>query len=362
MDPLTHTLVGANLAGSRLGEATRLAVPALVIGANLPDLDAIFYFTGHDDFALGFRRGWTHGILALVVLPIVLTGLLLLYDRLRPDPARKVRPGWLLALSGIAILTHPTLDWLNNYGMRWLMPFDGTWTYGDAVFIMDPLLWLILGVGWLAGRKPSGKLLVTFALITAAIAWVVGARSTSYLPLVGAIALILLLALLWKPGTDLLQKRHRLAAVAIAIAAVYIGGRLALNEATEAAAVREMERRGIAPVERIMASPHPLDPTRWEIVAETGDVYRYGGFRWMRGGLDLSDERIPVAQPSPEWEAAQRAPEVQGFHTWARFPWYSVERTPAETRVYLSDARYARRRTGRGFGGAVVVIPTETSR
>lgn len=56
MDPLTHTLVGANLASTRLGEKTRLAAAALIIGANLPDIDAIFYFTGQSDFALGFRR------------------------------------------------------------------------------------------------------------------------------------------------------------------------------------------------------------------------------------------------------------------------------------------------------------------
>ena len=86
MDPLTHTLVGANLASTRLGTTTRFATPALVAGANLPDVDAILYFTGHDDLALGFRRGWTHGVLALVVLPFVLTGLLLLIDRMRPDP------------------------------------------------------------------------------------------------------------------------------------------------------------------------------------------------------------------------------------------------------------------------------------
>ena len=64
MDPLTHTLVGASLASSKLGEKTRYATAALVIGANLPDIDVLSYFAG-GDAALGFRRGWTHGVLAL---------------------------------------------------------------------------------------------------------------------------------------------------------------------------------------------------------------------------------------------------------------------------------------------------------
>src|SRR5687767_12222421 len=99
MDPLTHTLVGANLAATRLGEKTRLATAAFVLGANLPDIDSWYYFTGQGDFALGFRRGWTHGVLALLVLPLLQTALLLLYARLRPDPNRPVHVRWLLILS-----------------------------------------------------------------------------------------------------------------------------------------------------------------------------------------------------------------------------------------------------------------------
>src|SRR5687767_6498536 len=172
MDPLTHTLVGANLAATRLGATTRLAGAALVIGANLPDVDAILYFTGHTDLALDFRRGWTHGVLALVVLPFLLTATLLLYDRLRPDLQRRADPRWLLALSALSIATHPALDWLNTYGMRWLMPFRGTWFYGDSVYIMDPWIWLILGVGWLAGRRASPALIILWLFFTLAVTWV----------------------------------------------------------------------------------------------------------------------------------------------------------------------------------------------
>ena len=72
MDPLAHTLAGAALAESRLGRTTRLAAPALYVGANLPDLDALTYVLADGDVSLGFRRGWTHGVLAAVVLPVLL--------------------------------------------------------------------------------------------------------------------------------------------------------------------------------------------------------------------------------------------------------------------------------------------------
>ncbi|HKR67066.1 MAG TPA: metal-dependent hydrolase [Thermoanaerobaculia bacterium] len=339
MDPLTHTLVGANLAATRLGMKTRLASAALVIGANLPDVDSIYYFTGQSDFALGFRRGWTHGVLALVVLPFVLTALLLAYARVRPD-ARRADPRALLALSALAILTHPFLDWLNNYGMRWLMPFRGTWFYGDSVFIADPWLWLILGGAWLAGRKRTPLMFALWAAFTMLVVLVVGGRMPVYLPVVGAVSIALLLVLVWQP-------RRSFAALGLMLAFAYIGARLTIHALTARAVQQQLH------AERLMVAPHPFDPTRWDVVAQTGDVYRFGHYSWRRGGLALDPDRLPLPKPSPEWEAAQRDPSIRGFMTWVRFPWCEID----GTRVYIHDARYATRRTQRGFGGVVVTVP-----
>lgn len=342
MDPLTHTLLGATLASTRLRDTTRLATAALVIGANLPDVDSIFYFTAQDDVALGFRRGWTHGILALAVLPFLQTALLLAYARLTRT---QVHAGALLGLSALAILTHPFLDWLNNYGLRWLMPFDGRWFYGDSVYIMDPWLWLILGVGWLAPRRATRTTVIILAACTLLLVLVVGQRSPQYLPVVPVVAAILFLVLLWKPRVPWI------ATASLVLAFAYIGARLTIHELTEARVGRMLGTK------IVMASPHPIDPLRWFIVARTGDVYRYGRFTW-RDGLRLNANSLPAPKPSPEYELAQRDPSIRGFVSWVRFPWYEIERTPAQTRVLIHDARYAvRRQPGGGFGGVVVVLP-----
>lgn len=344
MDPLTHTLVGANLAATRLGEKTKLAAAALVIGANLPDVDAILYFTGHDDFALWFRRGWTHGVLALLLLPLIQAAVLKLIDRTASWK-------WLLGLSYLAIATHPFLDWLNTYGMRWLMPFRGTWFYGDAVYIMDPWLWLILGCGWLIGRKPTPWLIGGWLFFTGAILWVVGRRNAQYMTVVIIVAAILLVALLWR-------SKRSFATAALIVAAVYIGGRLTLSAAT-AMQVRE----ALPDVKRVMTAPHPIDPTRWDVVAEAGDVYRYGRYTWSDRTLRLNDHRIPVAKPSPEWAAAHDHDEIRGFLNWNRFPWYEVRRDARGTVVEIHDARSAPRRApGQRFIGREVVIATSPPR
>ncbi|HJR17995.1 MAG TPA: metal-dependent hydrolase, partial [Gemmatimonadales bacterium] len=103
IDPVCHTLVGAALARSGLGQRTALGATALVVAANFPDVDALAYFGG-PAADLQWRRGWSHGILALAILPLLLTGGLLLFHRIsrgrrRWGASTAVVPRQLLLLS-----------------------------------------------------------------------------------------------------------------------------------------------------------------------------------------------------------------------------------------------------------------------
>ncbi len=160
MDNLTHSLVGAVLGQAGLKRKTGLAMPALIIGANLPDVDAACFFWLEGLEHLAFRRGITHGPPALVLLPLILAGMLWGFDRwqarrgTRPEGRLPVRFGWLFALSFIGCLTHPAMDWLNVYGIRLLEPFSSQWFYGEKLFIIDPWLWAMLIAGiWVSRRR-----------------------------------------------------------------------------------------------------------------------------------------------------------------------------------------------------------------
>ena len=122
-----------------------LASATLMIGANFPDIDVIAVPFGEH---LTWRRGITHGFLALAILPFVLAWLMQLYDRrvrLRRTPdAPPADFRQLVILSAIGIITHPTLDFMNTYGVRWLMPFVDKWFYADGLFIIDLWLWIAL--------------------------------------------------------------------------------------------------------------------------------------------------------------------------------------------------------------------------
>lgn len=157
MDNLTHSLIGAALAQCGLKRRTGLAMPAMILAANLPDIDAPCAIYGVE--SLSMRRGITHGPIALIVLPLLLAGALILFDRWqarrgkRPEGRLPINPDWLIALCYLGTFTHPLFDWFNNYGIRLLEPFSSRWFYGDTLFIIDIWILIMLGTGLYRSRK-----------------------------------------------------------------------------------------------------------------------------------------------------------------------------------------------------------------
>jgi inner membrane protein len=159
MDNLTHSLVGALFGQMGLKKKTGLAMPTLIIAANIPDIDAVAtLLSGHQHLAI--RRGITHGPPAMVILPLLLWAAMLWFDSwqtrrgTRPEKRLPVHKGWLLALAYVGTLSHPLFDWFNVYGIRLLEPFSSQWFYGDTLFIIDVWIWVALIAGvWFSLRR-----------------------------------------------------------------------------------------------------------------------------------------------------------------------------------------------------------------
>ncbi|ATW05666.1 metal-dependent hydrolase [Sphingorhabdus sp. YGSMI21] len=159
MDNLTHSLAGAVLGQMGLKKKTGLGMATLIIAANIPDIDAVATLLGGVQH-LAIRRGITHGPIAMLLLPLLLTGIMIWFDRWqtkrgkRPADRLPIHKGWLLALAYIGCLSHPALDWLNSYGIRLLEPFSSRWFYGDSIFIIDLWIWVALIAGlWVSRRR-----------------------------------------------------------------------------------------------------------------------------------------------------------------------------------------------------------------
>jgi inner membrane protein len=267
---------------------------------------------------LSFRRGWTHGIPALVVLPFVLTAAIVGLDRLirRVNHAALpsgVRPRQVLLLAAVSILTHPILDTLNTYGVRWLMPIRGDWHYGDTLFIVDPWVWLVLVVGVVLSS---------------------GRRSTRG----------------FRPDAG------RGARVALGAALVYIVVMAGAGLAARTIVSRELSQSGGPPIERLMVGPRPLTPFMRQVVAARGSRYVVGTFRWIGRPhiTGLRDFPRPAAD-DPRLAAARTTTLGRRFLGWARFPIVLTEPSPEGTRIHLVDLRYTDR-PGSGFGSATLTV------
>jgi inner membrane protein len=319
-----------------------------LIGANAPDIDVATAF-GELFEQFAFRRGWTHGVLAIAVLPLIIAALVLVWDRLvrrRTSPlAPPARAGPILGLAALAVLTHPTLDWLNNYGLRWLMPFDDRWFYGDAVFIIDPWIWL--GFGGVTFLAHSHKKLQS--LIGGSIFWLLSSTLILMTPGVPVAARVL-----WLAGVAavLTIRAFRLAAdervierdarVVIGCIGIYIGAMVAADFAERALVRAELVERGFTDVEQVMVAPVPANPFAGEVVVSTATAYYLGQWRWLPEPLlVLAAEPIEKRTSDPMYAAATQMPEVRRFLTWARFPFIDVESDADGHIVRFRDARYA---------------------
>ncbi len=357
MDPVAHTFTGMALAAAGLRRTTPLAATALLMGVNAPDVDVVTAF-GPEFEQLAFRRGWTHGVLALALWPFVLTGVLLAWDRYvrlkrKPDAA-PARAGPLFALTALAVVSHPTLDWLNNYGLRWLMPFDGRWFYGDALFVIDPWFWLLVGgaafLTFSRSKLARVRWTVFFALASVLIfasRALVPATSTA-LWTVGVLALV---ALRWWLRNARPLALERAAQAGLAVAAVYVVVMVGASAAARAEVRGTIAARGIV-AEDVMVAPAPADPFGGEVIVVTRDEYFTGSFNWlMEPRLRLVGEPIPRPR-GIEFQLASQTPAARRFLVWSRYPTAEVERSPdGGARVRFSDVRYEG--TGRLFGPTV---------
>lgn len=325
MDPVCHTLVGAALAESGLKKRTAMGTATLLIGANLPDVDMLSYFDG-PTLALAFRRGVTHGALALAVWPLVLALTMLLWDRLvrrrqRLLPRRPAVFHELLFLALLAVGTHPALDFLNTYGMRWLMPFADTWFYGDTLFIVDPWIWAVLAAGIVLARRREDT--EDGEPIAQSVAEAAGVRGWAARP-----------PRLWSVVRSP-------AFAALGVVAGYIALMGAAGVGARAIVTAELRNAGLPPPAHVMVSPVPVTPFRRWVVVEIGGEYRFGWFRWLgRPMFSLDDLSYPRGPTHFAAAAATRGPEVRRFLSWARFPYFEVEEQRDAYLVHIGDARY----------------------
>jgi inner membrane protein len=375
MDNLTHSLVGLAAAKAGLERLSTGATVVCVLAANAPDADVVTVLGGRW-FSLQHHRGITHSILGTLTLALLIPLVFYLGDWLIArwrGRQRRVRFKGLLLASLLMSLSHPLLDWTNNYGVRPFLPWNGKWFYGDLVYIVDPWIWLLLGgAAFLLTAKSRWRTLL----------WAVLALILSLLALSGrlenaGVASPNLFRVLWFGSLACLALAHwkdfaarggrSIAVAALALVVIYWGVLGALH--SRALARAESEASQLASqrnerVSRIAAMPTLANPLRWRCLAET-DRATYL-FELTLGKRDDESDGGEVESTALRYEkpvnedAALTARAAQDFRAqvllgFARFPVARVEGDcVSQAIVQFADLRYTK--PGQG-GFAAVGIP-----
>jgi len=360
MDNLTHSLVGLTAARAGLERLSPGATTLCLLAANAPDADIVVLAFGDRWAFLQHHRGITHAIVGVIalafLLPLIFYFVDLLWSRFhKREPTIKLK-GLLLA-SFIVSATHPLLDWTNNYGIRFLLPWNEKWFYGDLVFIVDPFMWLVLGGAsfLLSAKTKPGKFI--WGLVAAVLTFlIVASGRSSSLPnprligLLWVVALVALIVLFVKGARERWGSRIALVAFAIVLGywslLAFAHSRATVRGSEQAARLASANGETVA---RLAAMPRLADPFRWDCVFETDRAtYRFD--------LGLFDKGPPgkivrYAKESPELKAtvSQQRP-ARIFLGFARFPVMQLEDPDCATRtlVQLADLRYTEPGESRG--------------
>ncbi|MFQ5845086.1 MAG: metal-dependent hydrolase [Planctomycetota bacterium] len=348
MDGLCHLASGGLLAATGLRRAAPRALPALVLGACAPDIEAVWTGGGQARF-FDLHRGWTHSLFGLPVLSLALAAGLVLWDRRaskRPQGAR-FRPLFLLSL--LATGLHLFLDFCNTYGVRPLLPFDGRWFYGDALFIVDPWMWgLPLLAIHLFRPRPRALTALLWALWTAMAAlffW----RPEVAAATLGCWLVLPAIALLRDAGLLGIASPERMARALSMLLALYVTGMFWV----QAKLARDF-RAGLPEGARASAVlPSPAHPLRWTALAVLGGELHVGALHY---GLPVP-RRLPhvLALNLEEPRVRRFAATAEGriVMDFFRFPFARRETIDGRPRLVVRDARFGLER--RSSVGVVVL-------
>jgi inner membrane protein len=281
MDNVTHSLVGLMLARAGLAKTTPHGTAMMVLAANAPDIDAIFWFSGTQTY-LEWHRTYPH---AIAFAPLV---------ALLPMLLARVQFSWrsfLAALTGV--FSHLLLDWTNSYGIPLALPFSWHRFRLDTANVFDVWIWAILlgavVIMAIARRAHIGNRRVWACATLAALLVFEGVRFVSH-----------------ARAIDVMSAR------------MYQG----------------------APPQRVTALPGAFNPLAWRGVIEGSSFVAIVPLNFA-AEIDAGPGRVyPIAAPIPAMDAALGTPPFQVFSKWSQMPFWRVTPVAEGLHLDLIDLRF----------------------
>lgn len=261
MDSITQAVLGASIQGALLGrwQGRKALLYGAILGT-LPDLDVVIDY-GDAVADMTYHRGFSHSLLVLSALALLLTGLI---RHFRPNPGYSTQR--LFMAIWLALITHPLLDAFTSYGTQLMWPLMPTPTAWSSIFIIDPLY---------------------------------------SVPLLIAVALGLFYGLR--------DKAARAPALALLISSLYLASTLAGKYMAEQRVEAQLAQQGIH-AEAIFSTPTPFNSLLWRVIVLDGEDYHEALVSWF-------DSKPPQLARIPRGTHLAAALADSSAHT--RLAWFT---------------------------------------
>jgi inner membrane protein len=150
LDNISHSLmsiaIAATIARKSSPRLRKAAMWTAFLAGNLPDIDVVTTIMG-DQAKLVYllhHRGHTHTILYVLITGLII-GWVASWVFKKRNPTMNQGEKKVLFVTAVSCSAlHLFMDWWNIYGVHPFYPFDNKWYYGDAIFIVEPLIWVSL--------------------------------------------------------------------------------------------------------------------------------------------------------------------------------------------------------------------------
>ena len=357
MDPVTHALSGAVLAGAILPnyedeQAGRTARWTIILGAIFPDIDVLANPFDPDHFGtIRIHRSVTHSLVCLPVWALLFALLAGWYCRRRgiAAPPRRI----LGVLFGLGIALHILFDCITSFGTMVWSPISWTrvewdWTFIIDLTLMGVLLFFLL-LSWVAaGGERRRRRAVWMLVLMGALA---GLYALGSYPLEGSVpvwelATVLGLAALplgvTLAGAQLPLTPRSWFWVGVLVTAAYLGtdawahGR-ALARVQEYAAAQHMEATDAA------AIPLPPNLTLWQGFARTaGSVHQWNISLASPPGAPHTASVLAAVSGEPCPPVLWTIPQVRAWMRFARIPVVVCGQAPGGETAEFTDLRFER--------------------
>lgn len=164
LDSGTHFVMGIALGGLALADPVvashsmtfTAVIAGTIIGQQAPDIDTVLKLRNNAVY-IRHHRGITHSIPAVLLWPLLITGLLALLI-----PSADSLHVWMW--TQLAVFLHVFVDIFNAYGTQALRPFSKKWVALAVINTFDPFIFGIHCVGillWAFGANP----VLTFSIM-----------------------------------------------------------------------------------------------------------------------------------------------------------------------------------------------------